>query len=169
MSCHYLATFGGKVERAWLVRSHKTSVPLSENIPIIQSVSRPRFEQSEAFELASYSSTRRLIFALRLIREKGKVWSMKIFHGSDPVCRRKISVGGTVLAGGMAGICNWLVAIPADVVKSRLQTAPEGVYSGTVWQTTGIVIFFSSSELWRDVNKLRARLLLCISGKAGQS
>jgi solute carrier family 25 carnitine/acylcarnitine transporter 20/29 len=43
-----------------------------------------------------------------------------------------------VLAGGMAGICNWLVAIPADVVKSRLQTAPEGVYSGM----TGTAIFF---------------------------
>jgi solute carrier family 25 carnitine/acylcarnitine transporter 20/29 len=39
-------------------------------------------------------------------------------------------VGRTVLAGGTAGICNWLVAIPADVVKSRLQTAPDGVYSG---------------------------------------
>jgi hypothetical protein len=68
---------------------------------------------------------------------------MKIAHGSGTVCRRKISVGGTVLAGGMAGICNWLVAIPADVVKSRLQTAPEGVYSGM----TGIAIFFSSKPL----------------------
>jgi hypothetical protein len=60
---------------------------------------------------------------------------MKIAHSSDLVCRRKISVGGTVLAGGMAGICNWLVAIPADVVKSRLQTAPEGVYSGMTGNT----------------------------------
>ncbi|XP_046406831.1 mitochondrial carnitine/acylcarnitine carrier protein-like [Ischnura elegans] len=36
----------------------------------------------------------------------------------------------TIFAGGMAGIFNWLVAIPADVLKSRLQTAPEGTYSG---------------------------------------
>jgi len=35
------------------------------------------------------------------------------------------------LAGGTAGVCNWLVAIPADVVKSRLQSAPTGTYSGT--------------------------------------
>ena len=28
------------------------------------------------------------------------------------------------------GICNWLVAIPADVVKSRLQAAPYGKYTG---------------------------------------
>ena len=35
------------------------------------------------------------------------------------------------MAGGTAGVCNWLVAIPADVVKSRLQSAPSGTYSGT--------------------------------------
>ena len=32
-----------------------------------------------------------------------------------------MSIGSTLFAGGMAGICNWLVAIPMDVVKSRLQ------------------------------------------------
>jgi len=46
--------------------------------------------------------------------------------------RTKLSVTNTLFAGGMAGICNWLVAIPADVVKSRFQTAPEGKYSGTI-------------------------------------
>ncbi|KAI9137532.1 mitochondrial carrier domain-containing protein [Paraphysoderma sedebokerense] len=33
-------------------------------------------------------------------------------------------------AGGMAGMANWAVAIPFDVLKSRLQSAPEGTYSG---------------------------------------
>lgn len=28
----------------------------------------------------------------------------------------------TIFAGGMAGIINWLIAMPADVLKSRLQT-----------------------------------------------
>lgn len=28
----------------------------------------------------------------------------------------------TIFAGGMAGIANWLVGMPADVLKSRLQT-----------------------------------------------
>lgn len=28
----------------------------------------------------------------------------------------------TILAGGMAGIANWVVGMPADVLKSRLQT-----------------------------------------------
>lgn len=31
------------------------------------------------------------------------------------------TVGGVLLAGGLAGMANWAVAIPADVVKSRLQ------------------------------------------------
>ncbi|CAG0883454.1 unnamed protein product [Cyprideis torosa] len=39
-----------------------------------------------------------------------------------------LSVGRTLLAGGIAGMCNWAVAIPPDVLKSRLQTAPEGTY-----------------------------------------
>lgn len=36
----------------------------------------------------------------------------------------------TIMAGGTAGILNWLVAIPSDVLKSRQQTAPPGTYSG---------------------------------------
>ncbi len=34
----------------------------------------------------------------------------------------------TVVAGGTAGIFNWIVALPIDVGKSRFQTAPEGKY-----------------------------------------
>lgn len=35
---------------------------------------------------------------------------------------------GTIFAGGSAGIANWAVGMPADVLKSRLQTAPPGTY-----------------------------------------
>lgn len=42
--------------------------------------------------------------------------------------KKEISILGTVLAGGMAGIANWLIGMPFDVLKSRLQTAPEGKY-----------------------------------------
>ncbi|KAK9511059.1 hypothetical protein O3M35_005704 [Rhynocoris fuscipes] len=38
----------------------------------------------------------------------------------------------TIFAGGMAGIFNWSVGMPADVIKSRLQTAPEGTYRGVI-------------------------------------
>jgi len=36
----------------------------------------------------------------------------------------------TLFAGGMAGIANWIPAIPVDTLKSRLQTAPPGKYRG---------------------------------------
>lgn len=38
--------------------------------------------------------------------------------------------GAILFAGGMAGVANWAVAIPPDVIKSRLQAAPEGMYKG---------------------------------------
>jgi hypothetical protein len=49
----------------------------------------------------------------------------------------------------MAGICNWLVAIPADVVKSRLQTAPEGVYSGMI----AIAICFHQNHYLKEISR----------------
>ena len=36
--------------------------------------------------------------------------------------RTQLSIGRTIFAGGMAGIFNWMIAIPPDVLKSRLQT-----------------------------------------------
>lgn len=39
-----------------------------------------------------------------------------------------LSAYHTLFAGGMSGVFNWLVSIPPDVLKSRLQTAPDGTY-----------------------------------------
>uniref|UniRef100_A0A1L8DEP0 Putative mitochondrial ornithine transporter n=1 Tax=Nyssomyia neivai TaxID=330878 RepID=A0A1L8DEP0_9DIPT len=39
---------------------------------------------------------------------------------------------GTIFAGGFAGIANWAIGMPADVLKSRLQTAPEGTYKNGI-------------------------------------
>ena len=36
--------------------------------------------------------------------------------------RKDLNPLQTIFAGGMAGVFNWLVAIPPDVLKSRLQT-----------------------------------------------
>ncbi|KAG8318762.1 hypothetical protein J6590_106196 [Homalodisca vitripennis] len=36
----------------------------------------------------------------------------------------EVSTLSTVFAGGMAGVFNWLIGMPADVLKSRLQTGP---------------------------------------------
>lgn len=38
---------------------------------------------------------------------------------------KKLGIMSTILAGGTAGIMNWLVCIPADVAKSRLQTGEQ--------------------------------------------
>ena len=40
----------------------------------------------------------------------------------------KLDALGTLFAGGMSGLLFWVVAIPPDVLKSRLQTAPESHY-----------------------------------------
>lgn len=38
------------------------------------------------------------------------------------------SIPLSIFAGGMSGITHWIVGMPPDVIKSRLQTAPEGTY-----------------------------------------
>jgi len=37
-------------------------------------------------------------------------------------------VAGTLTAGGMAGVFNWLACLPIDTLKSKYQTAPDGRY-----------------------------------------
>lgn len=39
-----------------------------------------------------------------------------------------LNIMTTITAGGLAGMANWALAIPPDVVKSRYQGAPEGTY-----------------------------------------
>lgn len=52
-------------------------------------------------------------------------------QGIDPD-KGQLSVTSVLAAGGLAGMACWTVGIPADVIKSRYQTAPEGKYSGLV-------------------------------------
>ena len=44
----------------------------------------------------------------------------------------KLSPVAIVIAGGFAGMACWSVSIPADVLKSRFQTAPEGTYKNNL-------------------------------------
>ena len=63
----------------------------------------------------------------------------------------------TLLAGGMAGVMNWVVAIPMDVVKSRWQTAQPGTYTSpthvlrVLLETNGPAALFRGlgPALWR--------------------
>lgn len=52
-------------------------------------------------------------------------------QGIDPE-KGQLSPVAVLTAGGLAGMACWTVGIPADVIKSRYQTAPEGKYSGIV-------------------------------------
>ena len=51
---------------------------------------------------------------------------LMVTEGGD---RNQLSVGKTLFAGGMAGIFNWMVALPPDVLKSRLQTGKFSIKS----------------------------------------
>ena len=53
--------------------------------------------------------------------------------------RSQVSPAYVLLAGGTAGIVNWLSCIAQDTVKSRYQTAPSGKYSGLAQVFTEIV------------------------------
>jgi len=75
-------------------------------------------------------------------------------QGND---RQKLSVGSTLFAGGMAGICNWLVAIPMDVVKSRLQAAPDGKYSGALDVLKQLLKNEGFSALWKGAVPIMLR------------
>ena len=48
----------------------------------------------------------------------------KKFAGADGT----VTPVGTLTAGGIAGMLNWLFAIPIDTLKSKLQVAPDGKY-----------------------------------------
>ncbi|KAK4047173.1 carnitine transporter [Microbotryomycetes sp. JL221] len=48
-------------------------------------------------------------------------------QGQDP---SELSLSAVVVAGGFAGVTMWTFAIPPDVIKSRLQGAPNGTYKG---------------------------------------
>ncbi|XP_068453119.1 mitochondrial carnitine/acylcarnitine carrier protein [Clinocottus analis] len=44
----------------------------------------------------------------------------------------QLSTPRILLAGGVAGILNWTIALPPDVLKSNFQTAADGKYKGLV-------------------------------------
>ncbi|KAF0692675.1 Aste57867_16260 [Aphanomyces stellatus] len=67
----------------------------------------------------------------------------------------------TFVAGGMAGVINWVVAIPPDVIKSRIQAAPEGTYkegvSGIIDAYKKLVSAEGHGALFKGVGPAMAR------------
>ncbi|KAK9759380.1 carnitine transporter [Basidiobolus ranarum] len=62
-----------------------------------------------------------------------------------------------LVAGGLAGMANWAVAIPPDVLKSRLQTAPEGTYKGVMDVFTHLIRTEGPSALFRGLGPAMLR------------
>ena len=60
---------------------------------------------------------------------------------------------GIVLAGGSAGVVQWVLTYPLDVVKSRIQAFPPGTYTGTMdcavksLRAEGPLVFFRGIEM----------------------
>eukprot|EP00529_Nitzschia_sp_RCC80_P027041 CAMPEP_0113457204 /NCGR_PEP_ID=MMETSP0014_2-20120614/9286_1 /TAXON_ID=2857 /ORGANISM="Nitzschia sp." /LENGTH=289 /DNA_ID=CAMNT_0000348689 /DNA_START=91 /DNA_END=960 /DNA_ORIENTATION=- /assembly_acc=CAM_ASM_000159 len=65
--------------------------------------------------------------------------------------REHASTFGTLLAGGCAGVANWIVAIPIDTCKSRLQTAPTGTYRNILDVFQTLVRTEGPSALFRGI------------------
>eukprot|EP01120_Amphizonella_sp_Union-15-10_P009696 TRINITY_DN3737_c0_g5_i1.p1 TRINITY_DN3737_c0_g5~~TRINITY_DN3737_c0_g5_i1.p1 ORF type:complete len:299 (-),score=35.67 TRINITY_DN3737_c0_g5_i1:44-940(-) len=70
---------------------------------------------------------------------RDSVASMAYFSSYEYIKRKLTPEGatgpnvlGTLFAGGMAGVFNWLPALPIDTLKSRYQTAPEGKYKNGI-------------------------------------
>jgi solute carrier family 25 carnitine/acylcarnitine transporter 20/29 len=65
-----------------------------------------------------------------LLRRKISTWEQIYYRKWDTVDENYFSITATMLAGGFAGVANWIVALPFDTLKSRLQTSRFGQYTG---------------------------------------
>ncbi|EJU01599.1 mitochondrial carrier [Dacryopinax primogenitus] len=74
--------------------------------------------------------------------------------GSDP---SQLHLGSIVFAGGMAGVAMWTIAIPPDTIKSRLQSAPHGTYTGIVDCTRKLIAQDGVAALWKGLGPAMAR------------
>ncbi|EDV99017.1 GH13279 [Drosophila grimshawi] len=69
-----------------------------------------------------------------MLRESPSGVYFVVYEALQDLARRRSPAGNitatsTIFAGGMAGIAFWSLAAPFDLLKSRLQSAPEGTYN----------------------------------------
>ncbi|KIJ68610.1 hypothetical protein HYDPIDRAFT_173291 [Hydnomerulius pinastri MD-312] len=69
----------------------------------------------------------------------------------------ELNLGAIILAGGTAGVAMWSLAIPPDVLKSRLQSAPSGTYSGLFDCFRKTVAQDGVTALWKGFGPAMAR------------
>jgi len=69
----------------------------------------------------------------------------------------KLNLGAIIVAGGTAGVAMWSIAIPPDVLKSRLQSAPTGTYSGILDCARKTIAADGVAALWKGFGPAMAR------------
>ncbi|CCM05191.1 uncharacterized protein FIBRA_07400 [Fibroporia radiculosa] len=74
--------------------------------------------------------------------------------GSSP---SDLNLSAIILAGGTAGIAMWSIAIPPDVLKSRIQSAPTGTYSGFMDCARKTIAVDGVKALWKGFGPAMAR------------
>jgi len=68
-----------------------------------------------------------------------------------------LNLGAVIMAGGTAGVAMWAVAIPPDVIKSRIQSAPSGTYSGFMDCVRKTIAADGVGALWKGFGPAMAR------------
>jgi len=74
--------------------------------------------------------------------------------GSSPA---ELNLSAIMIAGGTAGVAMWSLVIPPDVIKSRLQSAPEGTYKGMLDCTRKTIAQDGVRALWKGLGPAMAR------------
>ncbi|KAJ3550287.1 hypothetical protein NMY22_g564 [Coprinellus aureogranulatus] len=74
--------------------------------------------------------------------------------GSSP---SELNLQAIILAGGTAGVAMWAIAIPPDVLKSRLQSAPTGTYTGIMDCMRKTIAADGVAALWKGFGPAMAR------------
>ncbi|KAK1921208.1 putative carnitine/acyl carnitine carrier [Papiliotrema laurentii] len=75
----------------------------------------------------------------------------------EPAPAPPMSLPAVILAGGSAGVAMWSVAIPPDTIKSRLQSAPQGTYSGFLDCARKLIAADGITALWKGFGPAMAR------------
>ena len=78
--------------------------------------------------------------------------------GDDP---NDLNLFNVMLAGGTAGMAMWGIAIPPDVIKSHLQGAPQGTYSGFLDCARKITAKHGPSALFKGFGPVSAGVCVC--------
>lgn len=86
------------------------------------------------------------------------------YFGAYEACKRAFSSpdkgiqpAAILASGGFAGMANWAVAIPADVVKSRWQSAPLGVYKSSLDVLRKLIVEEGPGALFKGIIPVMVR------------